>query len=101
MVLELVQACTIRDEPIHAVLELVHACSICNEPIHMDPELVQACSNLKRDSYTSPHVIYYIVGKRPSKYTLNISPSCTSCTPCGMQAKALTVYNPSMLLLLK
>ena len=47
MVLELVQACTIRDEPIHAVLELVHACSICNEPIHMDPELVQACTNLK------------------------------------------------------
>ena len=35
MVLELVQACSIRDEPIHAVLELVHACSICNEPIHM------------------------------------------------------------------
>jgi len=54
MILELVQACTIRDEPIHAVLELVHACSICNEPIHMDPELVQACTNLKRDSYMSP-----------------------------------------------
>ena len=46
MVLELVQACTIRDEPIHAVLELVHACSICNEPIHMDPELVQACTKI-------------------------------------------------------
>ena len=36
------------------VLELVQACSICNEPIHMDPELVQACTNLKRDSYMSP-----------------------------------------------
>ena len=37
MLLELVQACSIRDEPIHAVLELV-----------------QACTNLKRDSYMSP-----------------------------------------------
>ena len=54
MVLELVQACTIRDEPIHAVLELVHACSICNKPIHRVLELVQACTNLKRDSYMSP-----------------------------------------------
>lgn len=30
MVLELVQARCIRDEPIHAVLGLVQACSICN-----------------------------------------------------------------------
>ena len=30
MVLELVHACSIRDEPIHVVLELVQACSICN-----------------------------------------------------------------------
>ena len=37
MVPKLVQACSIRDEPIHAVLELVHA-----------------CTNLKRDSYMSP-----------------------------------------------
>ena len=54
MVPKLEQACSICNEPIHAVLELVHACSICNEPIHMDPELVQACTNLKRDSYMSP-----------------------------------------------
>ena len=39
MVLELVQACSIRDEPIHAVLELVQACSICNKPIHMVPQI--------------------------------------------------------------
>ncbi len=39
---------------IHMVLELVQACSIRDEPIHMDPELVQACTNLKRDSYMSP-----------------------------------------------
>ena len=39
MVPELVQACSIRDEPIHAVLELVHACSICNKPIHMVPQI--------------------------------------------------------------
>ena len=44
MVLELVHACSIRDEPIHVVLELVQACSICNEPIHMVPKLVQTCS---------------------------------------------------------
>ena len=29
------------------ILELVQVCSICNEPIHMGPELVQACTNLK------------------------------------------------------
>ena len=39
MVLELVQACSIRDEPIHAVLELVQACSTCNKPIHMVPQI--------------------------------------------------------------
>ena len=39
MVLELVQACSIRDEPIHAVLELVQAGSICNKPIHMVPQI--------------------------------------------------------------
>ena len=39
MVLELVQACSIRDEPIHAVLELVQACFICNKPIHMVPQI--------------------------------------------------------------
>ena len=39
MVLELVQACSIRDEAIHAVLELVQACSICNKPIHMVPQI--------------------------------------------------------------
>ena len=39
---------------IHMVLELVHACSICNEPIHMVSKLEQACTNLKRDSYMSP-----------------------------------------------
>ena len=39
MVLELVQARCIRDEPIHAVLELVQACSICNKPIHMVPQI--------------------------------------------------------------
>lgn len=36
------------------ILELVQVCSICNEPIHIDPELVHACTNLKRDSYMSP-----------------------------------------------
>ena len=41
MVPKLVQACSICNEPIHAVLELVHACSICNEPIHMVPKLVR------------------------------------------------------------
>ena len=54
MVLELVHACSIRDDPIHAVLELVQACSIRINPIHMVLELVQACTNLKRDSYMSP-----------------------------------------------
>ena len=98
MILELVQVCSICNELIHMDLELVQVCCIGSRPIHMVPKLEQACTNLKRDSYLA---IYYIVGKRPSKYTLNISPSCTSCTPCGMQAKALTVYNPSMLLLLK
>lgn len=36
---KLVQACSICNEPIHAVLELVHACSICNKPIHMVPQI--------------------------------------------------------------
>ena len=54
MVPKLVQACSIRSDPIHRVLELVQACSIRDEPIHMVPELVQACTNLKRDSYMSP-----------------------------------------------
>ena len=35
MILELVQACTIRDEPIHMVPELVQACCIASRPIHM------------------------------------------------------------------
>ena len=39
MVPKLEQACSIRDEPIHAVLELVQACSICNKPIHMVPQI--------------------------------------------------------------
>ena len=54
MVLELVQACTICNDPIHAVLELVHACSICTSLYILFPKLVQACTNLKRDSYMSP-----------------------------------------------
>ena len=101
MVPKLVQACSIRSTPIHTVSELVHAYSICNEPIHMVLKLEQACTDFKKGLIHESLAIYYIVGKRPSKYTLNISPSCTSCTPCGMQAKALTVYKPSILLLLK
>ena len=54
MVPELVQACSIRDEPIHAVLELVQACSICTSLYIWFHKLVQACTNLKRDSYMSP-----------------------------------------------
>ena len=54
MVPKLVQACSIRSTPIHTVSELVHAYSICNEPIHMVLKLEQACTNLKRDSYMSP-----------------------------------------------
>ena len=36
------------------VLELVQACCIRDDSTHWVPELVQACTNLKRDSYMSP-----------------------------------------------
>ena len=39
MVPELVQACSICNEPIHMVPELVQACSIRNEAIHMVPKI--------------------------------------------------------------
>lgn len=54
MILELVQVCSICNEPIHMDPELVQVCCIGSRPIHMVPKLEQACTNLKRDSYMSP-----------------------------------------------